>query len=150
MSSIPKRFYIVVDGKHVAKPEHDDSGVHSEAWNALVGDKASITPAVFELEGDRLISGTWALGRHPAETGDTGFKAVVWLVMERAHLLHPVIVKEGEDGSQLRFGGLLTHFYADGGADDGDVIGSSNDKTGRPLGLQHDRLYVSVEDGMCA
>ncbi|KAH7253529.1 uncharacterized protein BKA55DRAFT_341553 [Fusarium redolens] len=128
MSSIPKRFYIVVDGKHVAKPEHDDSGVHSEAWNALVGDKASITPAVFELEGDRLISGTWALGRHPAETGDTGFKAVVWLVMERAHLLHPVIVKEGEDGSQLRFGG------------------SSNDKTGRPLGLQHDRLYVSVED----
>ncbi|KAF4331991.1 hypothetical protein FBEOM_14219 [Fusarium beomiforme] len=124
MSSIPKRFSIVINDKHVIQPTEEED----ELCHAQVADKSSTKPAVFELEDDRLISGEWALGRHPATPHIIGYKPLVWVKKENNRTLHPVIVKEREEGPQLRFGD------------------SSVDQTGRPLGLQVNKLFVSNFD----
>ncbi|KAF5580156.1 hypothetical protein FPANT_9431 [Fusarium pseudoanthophilum] len=102
MSSLPERFVIIVDGQHVTKPEHD----HNEIRPAEVGDKSSA--AIFELQGDTLVSGDWALGcsklaGQVASHFRVPASAVVWFGKDQAQELYPVIVKEGENGPQLRF-----------------------------------------------
>ncbi|EWG53703.1 hypothetical protein FVEG_12077 [Fusarium verticillioides 7600] len=102
MSSLPERFVIIVDGQHVAKPEHD----HNEIRPAEVGDKSSA--ATFELQGDTLVSGDWALGcsklaGQVANHFRVPASVVVWFRKDQAQELYPVLVKEGEDGPQLRF-----------------------------------------------
>ncbi|KAF5668527.1 hypothetical protein FDENT_11799 [Fusarium denticulatum] len=102
MSSLPERFVIIVDGQHVTKPEHD----HNEIRPAEVGDKSSA--ATFELQGDTLVSGDWALGCSKlADKVANHFRvpasAVVWFRKDQAQELYPVSVKEGENGPQLRF-----------------------------------------------
>jgi hypothetical protein len=105
MSSLPKRFVIIVDGQHVTKPEHD----HNEIRPAEVGDKSSA--ATFELQGDTLVSGDWALGcsklaGQVANHFRVPASVVVWFRKDQAQELYPVLVEEGEDGPQLRFARL--------------------------------------------
>ncbi|KAF4415896.1 hypothetical protein FACUT_13029 [Fusarium acutatum] len=102
MSSLPERFVIIIDGQHVTKPEHDQNEIRP----AEVGDKSSA--ATFELQGDTLVSGDWALGCSKlAGKVTSNFRvpasAVVWFRKDQAQELYPVIVKEGENGPQLRF-----------------------------------------------
>ncbi|KAF5625416.1 uncharacterized protein FTJAE_9993 [Fusarium tjaetaba] len=102
MSSLPERFVIILDGQHVTKPEHD----HNEIRPAEVGDKSSA--ATFELQGDTLVSGDWALGCSKlAGQAANHFRVpatpVVWFRKDQAQELYPVLVKEGENGPQLRF-----------------------------------------------
>ncbi|KAF5568522.1 hypothetical protein FPHYL_2770 [Fusarium phyllophilum] len=102
MSSLPERFVIIVDGQHVTKPEHD----HNETRPAEVGDKSSA--ATFELQGDTLVSGDWALGcsklaGQVANHFRVPASVVVWFRKDQAQELYPVIVKEEDNGPQLRF-----------------------------------------------
>ncbi|KAI1035551.1 hypothetical protein LB504_005660 [Fusarium proliferatum] len=101
MSSLPERFVIIVDGQHVIKPEHDPNEIRP----AEVGDK--FFAATFELQGDTLVSGDWALGCSKLADKITNDKApasaVVWSKKDRTQELYPVTVKEGENGPQLRF-----------------------------------------------
>ena len=101
MSSLPERFVIVVDGQHLIKPEHDPNEIRP----AEVGDK--FFAATFELQGDTLVSGDWALGCSKLAGKVIGNRApasaVVWLRKDQAQEVYPVTVKDGEDGPQLRF-----------------------------------------------
>ncbi|KAF5625690.1 hypothetical protein F52700_9056 [Fusarium sp. NRRL 52700] len=101
MSSLPKHFIILVDGQHVAKPEHDQNEIRP----AEVGHISSA--AKFELQGDVLVSGDWALGcsKLAGKITSDGVpaSAVVWFRKDQSQELYPVILKEGENGPQLRF-----------------------------------------------
>ncbi|KAF4947397.1 hypothetical protein FGADI_10468 [Fusarium gaditjirri] len=99
MSAFPKHFIIIVDGQLVTKPEND----RDEIRPAQVGE----TPATFEFDGNRLISGDWAMGCSKLEGQVPGTTspslAVFWFRKDQAEELYPVYLKEGENGPQLRF-----------------------------------------------
>ncbi|CCT67589.1 uncharacterized protein FFB20_04720 [Fusarium fujikuroi] len=124
MSSLPERFVIIVDGQHVTKPEHD----HDEIRPAEVGEKSSA--ATFELQGNTLVSGDWALGCSKLAGKVIGNRvpasAVVWLRKDQAQEVYPVTVKDGENGPQLRF----SH--------------NSIDEEGGPLALSGKQLLSNV------
>ncbi|KAF5602262.1 hypothetical protein FPCIR_1991 [Fusarium pseudocircinatum] len=124
MSSLPKHFIIIVDGQHVAKPEND----RDEIRPAQVGEK----PATFELDGNHLISGDWALGLSKLEGHVPGTRApslaVFWFRKDQADELYPVYLKEGDDGPQLRF------------------ALSPVDEQGRPLAVLNKQLLCYTSD----
>ncbi|PNP82669.1 hypothetical protein FNYG_03900 [Fusarium nygamai] len=127
MSSLPERFVIIIDGQHVTKPEQDPNEIRP----AEVGDKSSA--AAFELQGDILVSGDWALGCSKlagkvANNFRVPASAVVWFRKDQAQELYPVIVKECENGPQLRF----AH--------------NSIDDEGRPLALAGKQLICFTSD----
>ncbi|VZH94680.1 unnamed protein product [Fusarium fujikuroi] len=99
MSSLPERFVIIVDGQHVTKPEHD----HDEIRPAEVGEKSSA--ATFELQGNTLVSGDWALGCSKLAGKVIGNRvpasAVVWLRKDQAQEVYPVTVKDGENDNSI-------------------------------------------------
>lgn len=99
MSSLPKHFIIVVDGQYVAGPENNRDDIRP----AQVGEK----PATFEIDGNQLISGDWALGCSKIQGHVPGARtpalAVFWYKKGQAEELYPVYLKEGDDGPQLRF-----------------------------------------------
>ncbi|CEI61848.1 hypothetical protein FVEN_g2901 [Fusarium venenatum] len=96
MSSLPPRFIIVVDGKHVAKPEQKGE----EMFQAQSGDE----PAIFELKGDRLVSGDYALGRWIVEDVSAQPKPIMWRKNEEeSGDLRPVTVTDGAHGPEISF-----------------------------------------------
>ncbi|GKU10042.1 unnamed protein product [Fusarium langsethiae] len=85
MSSLPHRFTIVVDGKHVAKPEQKSE----EMFQAQSGDE----PAIFELKGDRLF-----------EDMTDQPKPIMWRKNEEdSRDLRPVTVTDGANGPEIKF-----------------------------------------------
>ncbi|KAF5620744.1 hypothetical protein F25303_12461 [Fusarium sp. NRRL 25303] len=124
MSSLPKHFIIVIDGQHVASPENGRDEIHP----AQVGQK----PATFELDGNHLISGDWALGCSKLEGHVPGTRtpalAVFWFKKSQAEELYPVYVKEGDDGPLLRF------------------ASSPIDDEGRPLAVLNKQLLCYTSD----
>ncbi|RBR23699.1 uncharacterized protein FIESC28_03495 [Fusarium coffeatum] len=99
MSSLPDRFYIILNGLHIVKPDHDPD----KRRTASVGGVFLITPTIFELQGDRLISGDRALGRFPAERPGMGPQVLVWFRKEDAHSSHPLLVKARDSKPESRF-----------------------------------------------
>ncbi|RGP71038.1 hypothetical protein FSPOR_3726 [Fusarium sporotrichioides] len=96
MSSLPHRFTIVVDGKHVAKPEQKSE----EMFQAQSGDE----PAIFELKGDRLVSGDFTLGRWIVEDMTDQPKPIMWRKNEEdSRDLRPVTVTDGANGPEIKF-----------------------------------------------
>ncbi|KAF9784190.1 hypothetical protein IL306_008118 [Fusarium sp. DS 682] len=128
MSSLPERFVIIVDGQHVTKPDHD----RNEVRPAEVGDKSSTAPAIFELQGDVLVSGDWAMGRSKFESQVTSHFAgtrkpdcaILWFRKDQAEQLYPVLVKERDNGPQIRF------------------ICNTMDEEGRPLAVSNDKHLI--------
>ncbi|KAF5251854.1 hypothetical protein FANTH_3036 [Fusarium anthophilum] len=124
MSSLPTHFIIIIDGQHVAKPEDD----RDETRPAQVGEK----PATFELDGNHLISGDWALGLRKLEGHVTStrapYLAICWFKKDQAEELYPVYVMEGGDGPQLRF------------------ALSSDDEEGRPLAVRNQQVLCYTSD----
>jgi len=101
MSSLPRRFTITVDGKHIAKPEQKNE----EMFQAESGNE----PAVFEIKDDRLVCGEWTLGRWVVENKSYLAKPVMWRKNEEASQeLQPVEVKVGATGPEITFGGELS------------------------------------------
>ncbi|KAJ4118918.1 hypothetical protein NW768_010658 [Fusarium equiseti] len=97
MSSLPHRFTIAVDGKHIAKPEQKSE----EMFQAESGDQ----PAVFEIKDDRLVCGEWTLGRWVVENKSYLAKPVMWRKNEEASQeLQPVEFKVGATGPEITFG----------------------------------------------
>ncbi|RGP76704.1 hypothetical protein FLONG3_5144 [Fusarium longipes] len=105
MSSLPHRFTITVDGKHIAKPEQKSE----ELFQAETGNE----PAVFELQGDHLVSGDFTLGRWIIENKSLQPKPLMWHKNDEAsEKLQPVKVKDGANGPEISFGnnsGLVVH-----------------------------------------
>ena len=101
MSSLPDRSYIILNGLHIVKPNHDPN----KSRTASVGNTSFITPAIFELQGDLLIGGDRALGRFPAERPEMGPKVLVRFRKEDAHSFHPALVKAMDRKPELRFTG---------------------------------------------
>ncbi|KAH7174455.1 uncharacterized protein B0J16DRAFT_404130 [Fusarium flagelliforme] len=105
MSSLPHRFTITVDGKHIAKPEQKNE----EMFQAESGNE----PAVFEIKDDRLVCGEWTLGRWVVENKSYLAKPVMWRKNEEASQeLQPVEVKVGATGPEITFGdapGMAIH-----------------------------------------
>ena len=85
MSSLPDRSYIVLNGLHIAKPNHDPN----KSRTASVGNISFITPAIFDFQGDLLIGGDRALGRFPAERPGMGPKVLVRFRKEDAFAWFP-------------------------------------------------------------
>jgi hypothetical protein len=98
MSSLPHRFTILVDGKHIAKPEQKNE----EMFQAQSGDE----PAIFELKDERLVSGGFTLGRWVIENKSLQPKPIMWRKNhEASEELQPVTVKEGANGPEISFSG---------------------------------------------
>jgi hypothetical protein len=103
MSSLPHRFTIAVDGKHVAKPEQKSEGM----FQAQSGDE----PAIFELKDDRLVSGEFALGRWIVEDLTSQPKPIMWGKNdEDSRDLRPVTITEGANGPEIKFYGQWSAF----------------------------------------
>lgn len=107
MSSLPNRSYIILNGLHIIKPDHDPN----KSRTASVGDISFITPAIFEPQGDRHISGDRALGRFPAERPGIGPKVLIWFRKEDAHSFHPVLVKARDSKPEFGFTGPRFIFF---------------------------------------
>lgn len=100
MSNLPHRFTILVDGKHIAKPEQKNE----EMFQAQSGDE----PAIFELKDDHLVCGDWTLGRWVVENKSFQAKPVMWRKNEEASReLQPVKVRDGANGPEISFSGEL-------------------------------------------
>ncbi|KAM0559876.1 hypothetical protein ACHAPJ_003824 [Fusarium lateritium] len=118
-------FKLIVDGQLVAWPK--------ENGESLVQAESGHNPAVFSLQGDRLVAGEWALGRTMVEDLSFQPKRVVWCKREEARILRPVHMEMNENGPAIKFG---------------DPFPEGEGYRDSPLKFIDDHLVVLLQEGV--